>query len=358
MSAGQTAAERKRRQRERQRAAAASPILYEQADWRDFINPGALPRKAGCAPNQLGRVVLKEMVDNALDAGAGDVTLTGDARCCAVADDGPGIDPDQVLRLFAVNRLRISSKMKRLPTRGMLGNGLRVVMGAVAALGGTISVTTRGRRSELGTNTVTGATEVRSTADVPEGPGVTVEVKFPKPTFDDDDYSFARRAIALARHGNVYDGPSMPSWYGKTDLEMVLAAAPKDLTRDEVLLDLFGTTAPADMPVDIGAVGAHTFRGYYHKVQGTSTIEGATVPFTVEAWVSCKHVENGEDTDFYWHPLINRTLALAKFLLLGQQPRSATARLRAQLQSRRGEACGIQHTIEPYHPVPAANRRW
>jgi len=105
----------------------------------------------------------------------------------------------------------------------------------------------------------------------------------------------------------------MPSWYGKTDLEMVLAAAPKDLTRDEVLLDLFGTTAPADMPVDIGAVGAHTFRGYYHKVQGTSTIEGATVPFTVEAWVSCKHVENGEDTDFYWHPLINRTLALAKF---------------------------------------------
>jgi len=100
-------------------------------------------------PNQLGRVVLKELVDNALDAGAVDVTLAGDERRCTVTDDGLGIAPDQVPRLFAVNRPRVSSKIKRLPTRGMLGNGLRVVMGAVAALGGTISVTTRGCRYDL-----------------------------------------------------------------------------------------------------------------------------------------------------------------------------------------------------------------
>ena len=144
-----TAAERMRRYRERKKSAAASPILYEQPDWRDFINRASLPRKAGCEPNQLGRVVLKELVDNALDAGAVDVTLTGDERRCTVTDDGPGIAPDQVPRLFAVNRPRVSSKIKRLPTRGMLGNGLRVVMGAVAALGGTISVTTRGCRYDL-----------------------------------------------------------------------------------------------------------------------------------------------------------------------------------------------------------------
>ena len=33
---------------------------------------------------QIGRVVLKELVDNALDSGAQEVTLTGDANSCAV----------------------------------------------------------------------------------------------------------------------------------------------------------------------------------------------------------------------------------------------------------------------------------
>jgi hypothetical protein len=67
------------------------------------------------------------------------------------------------------------------------------------------------------------------------------------------------------------------------------------------------------MPVDIGALGENAFGGYYRRVQSTTTIEGATVPFTVEAWVDCDHVENGENTGFYWHPLINRSLTISKF---------------------------------------------
>jgi Histidine kinase-, DNA gyrase B-, and HSP90-like ATPase len=195
---------------------------YEQQDWQLFIDKRTLPQKAGCEPRQLGRVVLKELVDNALDAGASSVTLSGDATSCTVADDGPGIEPDQVPWLFAVNRPLISSKLKRLPTRGMLGNGLRVVMGAVAALGGKISVTTRRRRYDLGTNTVTGATEILSASDVPEAPGVMVEVELPESIFNDRGFTFARRAIEIAGIGKVYDGPSMPSWYGKTGLEKVL----------------------------------------------------------------------------------------------------------------------------------------
>jgi hypothetical protein len=141
---------------------------------------------------------------------------------------------------------------------------------------------------------------------------VVVEVGFSKPTFSDDDYSFARQAIRIGRIGKIYHGPSMPSWYGETGLGAVLVAAPKDRTRDDVLLDLFGTTAPVDVPVDIGELGEGAFSSYYRKVQGTATIEGATIPFSVEAWVDCEPVENGEDTYTYWHPLINRSLALAK----------------------------------------------
>src|SRR4051812_39425123 len=63
-----SAAERKRRQRARERAASpAEPILYRQADWQAFIDPEELPRKAGCDTDDIGCVVLKELLDDALD---------------------------------------------------------------------------------------------------------------------------------------------------------------------------------------------------------------------------------------------------------------------------------------------------
>src|SRR5262249_29657938 len=107
---------------------------------------------------------------------------------------GPGIAPFKLPRLFAVNRPLISSKLKRVPTRGMLGNGLRVVMGAVAALDGTISVTTRGRRYDLGVDTVTGETKVFAVADVPAVLGV--HPKPPRlPILDDDIDPFASNVV-------------------------------------------------------------------------------------------------------------------------------------------------------------------
>jgi hypothetical protein len=67
----------------------------------------------------------------------------------SVTDDGPGLDPAEVPSLFAVNRPLLSSKRRRLPLRGMLGNGLRVVMVGVAASGGRLSVETRGYHLDL-----------------------------------------------------------------------------------------------------------------------------------------------------------------------------------------------------------------
>src|SRR6516165_8123535 len=60
-----SAKERKRQQRQRDR-----DLLYERSDWQLFLDLSTLPQKAGCQPRNLFMVVLKELVDNALDAGA------------------------------------------------------------------------------------------------------------------------------------------------------------------------------------------------------------------------------------------------------------------------------------------------
>ena len=89
---------------ERQRDQA---LLFERDDWRLFVDPATLPQKAGCQPANLRQIVLREIVDNALDAGA-DATLERDGGAWVISDDGPGLDPADVPRLFAVNRPLLS----------------------------------------------------------------------------------------------------------------------------------------------------------------------------------------------------------------------------------------------------------
>jgi hypothetical protein len=93
--------------------------MYETEDWRLFTDLATLPQKAGCQPAYLGEIVLKELTDNGLDNG-GEVSLDYAADTWIVSDSGPGLDPREVPRLFCVNRSLLSSKLKRLPLRGML----------------------------------------------------------------------------------------------------------------------------------------------------------------------------------------------------------------------------------------------
>src|SRR3954452_17845509 len=188
---GLTAAERKRHQRERDKQ-----LIYETEDWRLFTDQTTLPQKAGCQPAYLGEIVLKELVDNALEAGA-NVRLDCIDGTWIVCDDGPGLDPADVPRLFSVNRPLLSSKLKRLPLRGMLGNGLRVVVGAVAALGGTIAVSSRGHGLELKVDRATGKTIIASDTPVPDVPGTEIEIALPG---RGNARKAADRAILIAEH--------------------------------------------------------------------------------------------------------------------------------------------------------------
>jgi hypothetical protein len=325
------AAERMRRMRERQKASKTAPILYERADWKLFLDRHTLPQKAGCEPDQIGRVVIKELVDNALDSGASKVSLTGGEQHCTVTDNGPGLAAKDMLRVFAVNRELVSSKLVRLPTRGMLGNGLRVVMGAAAAYRGTISVTTRGHTYELGTDGVTGATRVISSAPAADRDGLTVTITFPHPRFADADFAAARLTIRLAWHGEHYRGPSQPGWYSAEALRDLLAAAPKGIKPSTVIEDAFGVRdAEPKIELDwaarfisqhaaagngvVGDIGEAAFGGCYRKVTDRAMIDGAMIPYCVEVWVDAATLDRAERLSCGFHPLLNRSPTLAGVL--------------------------------------------
>src|SRR5262245_43791860 len=114
---------------------------FEREDWTAFRSLDGLCRKAGVAQDELAQVGVKGLVDNALDA-SGDCDLSLVESVVIVQDCGPGIPVDdaEIARLFSMSRPLTSSKSFRLPTRGALGNGLRVAVGAVAVTGGKLFV--------------------------------------------------------------------------------------------------------------------------------------------------------------------------------------------------------------------------
>ena len=328
---GTTAAERKRRQRQREQQ-----LIYETEDWRLFTDLATLPQKAGCQPAYLGEIVLKELVDNALDAG-GSVSLTYTDDAWIVSDDGPGLDPAEVPRLFSVNRPLLSSKLKRLPLRGMLGNGLRVVVGAVAATEGTLVVETRGRRLTLALCRQSGLTNVLSEEPVPYQPGVTVRLSIGRA--DPMDDRLARGTIAAAACGQAYTGASSPWWYGAKDLHKLFTqVTPIDtsvgalcgnlgldlhddrpartLDRNEtetVLARLRGNAKPVS-PEKLGFIGQEyqsTWPGYARTAGTTTTQAGASIPYVVEAWAICAGAEKKGQGDVAITTLINRSMTVA-----------------------------------------------
>jgi hypothetical protein len=282
-----------------------------------------LQQKAGVPKHKLPRLVLKELTDNALDeSGQARVGMLPDGGYF-VEDHGAGIDPDEVARLFSIGRPLVSTKLLRLPTRGALGNGLRVVAGAVLASGGALSVTTRNRRLVLrpefdGTTTVVSATEV----DFPTG--TRVEISLVKVLLPDAAaLGWAQLACGLAR-GKVYAGRSSPHWYdpaqfhelvvaggntpvrelvasldgctGGTAGEIVAAAKLnralcKDVTRAQAtaLLQAARQQAKPVSAERLGAIGPDAFPDSAYAVAvgvaefGTAT-PMAAIPYVVECW--------------------------------------------------------------------------
>ena len=117
-----------------------------------------------------------------------------------------------------------SSKLLRLPQRGALGNGLRVVAGAVLASEGSLAVITRNKRIELRPK-ADGTTTVVSVTAVEHPVGTRIEIGFgPALPRDDDPLAWVRAAAEIAHKGKSYDGKSSPFWYDPSQFhELILA---------------------------------------------------------------------------------------------------------------------------------------
>jgi hypothetical protein len=307
---------------------AAQNLKFEREDWSLFRTVEGLQQKAGVARGKLARLVLKELADNGLDEGAairiGDLPDGG----YFVEDDGRGIDgtPEDIAQLFSIARPMISTKLLRLPTRGALGNGLRVVAGTVLASEGSLVVITRNRRIVLRPER-DGSTTVISAEPVEFSIGTRIEIRF-GPALPPDAHArfWAEEAILMSRSGRSYAGKSSPWWYdtpqflellyasGATPVRELVAnldgctgakageivaaaglgrAICGNVTRQQAakLLQVARENARQVNPERLGAVEPKAFPDFaYAYACGTvrlgSTQPLAEIPYVVEAWVA------------------------------------------------------------------------
>ena len=111
----------------------------------DYFSAVELERQTGQPRSRFSAVVLKELIDNALDAceAAGvapkvrvAVERRGDDLRITVEDNGPGLPADVLARILDFSTVTSDKAAYRSPTRGAQGNALKTVLGIPYALAG------------------------------------------------------------------------------------------------------------------------------------------------------------------------------------------------------------------------------
>ena len=237
----------------------AGPALkFERPDFTLFRTVEGLQQKAGVPARRLRRLVLKELADNAHDTRtAVDIGALGPGSFY-VEDRGPGIDgtPEEIAGLFSIGRPLRSTKLLRLPMRGALGNGLRVVAGAVLASRGSLVIITRNRQIVVQPER-DGSSKVVEVAPVGHSVGTRIEIAFEAALpADNDTLAWARLVSQVAQHGNEYDGRTSPHWYDPAQFHELLDATGARPVR-ELLAKLEGCTGATagkivNVPTDAG----------------------------------------------------------------------------------------------------------
>lgn len=323
----------------RRMASVADPSIFQvrRPDTLQFRTIEGTCRMAGVPRHRLRRLIAKEVVDNALDACdragcPGMVSIESDGSRYTVTDQGSGIDvnPATLADLFSTGRAMLSGKFWRAPTRGVLGNGLRCLVAAVALSDGTIIVETRGHRTVLHPLRL-GTTEVISTGPAwVVGTRITYTLDPKIIPFEFDDLADARAAIAVAKAaGPPYGRRPSPHWLDLDHLAETFATIEPPATTVRQLIEQldgctgatagklavpFGkgrtgrsmkeadaanllaamqATAREVKPRALGAIGANAFGDTYDGyivTECTLEVGGreprASIPVLIEAWAS------------------------------------------------------------------------
>ncbi|HJW68057.1 MAG TPA: DNA mismatch repair endonuclease MutL, partial [Candidatus Binatia bacterium] len=121
--------------------------------------------------------VVKELVENALDAGARHVEVSlrgGGIERIAVRDDGEGMAPEDALLAFArhaTSKLAAAEELEAVPTLGFRGEALPSIAAA-----GTVRLVTRRATDTAGVAIEADAAGAREAGPAGTPPGTLVEV--------------------------------------------------------------------------------------------------------------------------------------------------------------------------------------
>ena len=115
----------------------------------EFCTVAELTKLVGFGPEDWPKVVIKELIDNALDAcedasiaPAITVAISTRKNTISVSDNGPGIPADTVTRLLDYRNKTSSREAYVAPTRGAQGNALQALLAMAFALDGKRGETT------------------------------------------------------------------------------------------------------------------------------------------------------------------------------------------------------------------------
>lgn len=134
--------------------------MFETSRAAEYFDARELQAQTGQPRYEFATVVLKELLDNALDAAetAGvapevnvEVSAVGGLITLTVTDNGCGIPAKTIHKILNFNTRTSDKAAYRTPTRGAQGNALKTVLGIPQALGGTepVVITAHGVRHSI-----------------------------------------------------------------------------------------------------------------------------------------------------------------------------------------------------------------
>jgi hypothetical protein len=190
---------------------------FSESMHNDFFTVNGLQSSTGQTSRDFGNVVLKELIDNALDACesagieprinvAANYTDNGQ-MVLTVSDNGAGLDGSIVEKILDFDTRTSDKAAYKSPTRGAQGNALKTIFGIPTALGGgLVTIESKGLRHEISFNVSQSGLNVETLHNVTpisESVGTTVKVLMPELYGTKPDYWV--KAFALFNsHSWVY----------------------------------------------------------------------------------------------------------------------------------------------------------